>query len=66
MSLTKLTQEEQLILSEKITKLVELNQKAIAQGVEAMQYDWKTLDLALSNSVLEYQNILNYSEALQP
>ena len=66
MSLTKLTQEEQLILSEKITKLVELNQKAIAQGVEAMQYDWKTLDLALSNSVLEYQNILNYSAALQP
>lgn len=61
--ITKLTQEEQSILSEKITKLTELNQEAIAANAEAYKYDWKTLDLILSNAVNEYQNIINFAQA---
>lgn len=62
MALRKLDNEEQKIVSQKITELTELNQKAIALEAKAYEYDWQQLDRALKQALLEYRHILNTAE----
>ena len=60
----KLDNEEQMVVSKKITELTELNQKAIVKGAKAYSYDWQQLDRALKQAVLEYRHILNTDECV--
>jgi len=59
MSLTKLDQEEILMISKKIEELHKLHQKAITEETEAYHYYWQRLDRAISKAVLEYRHILS-------
>lgn len=58
MSLMKLDLEQQLAISDKITELKELNQKAIANESKGYMYDWGQLDRALTQALLEYRHII--------
>ena len=60
----KLDNEEQMVVSKKITELTELNQKAIVKGAKAYISDWQQLDRALKQAVLEYRHILNTDECV--
>ncbi|QIG62306.1 hypothetical protein [Tenacibaculum phage JQ] len=62
MALTKLDFEQSKLLSEKIQKLTELNQRRVANNPASYQYDWMQLDKAVSQAILEFNHILTVGE----
>ena len=53
MALVKLSKEEELLLSRKVDELNRLHRQAIIMGAKAYQYDWRSLDVAIWQAVLE-------------
>jgi hypothetical protein len=66
MALVKLSKEEKLLLSRKVDELNILHRQAIIMDATSYQYDWRSLDAAIWQAVLEYRHILNTNECISP